>query len=81
MKIKFKGLIVLLSLISLVGCGNNGSSSEQVSSNNSSILNTTDYEVIDKSVSNVKTKDGSYVMPFNTIVTLRTCCGKDYNDI
>ena len=81
MKIKFKGLIVLLSLISLVGCGNNGSSSEQVSSNNSSILNTTDYEVIDKSVSNVKTKDGSYVMPFNTIVTLRTFCGKDYNDI
>ena len=81
MKIKFKIVVALLSLISLVGCGNNGSSSEQISSNNNSIPSTTDYEVIDKSVSNVKTKEGGYVLPFNTVVTLRTFCGKDYNDI
>lgn len=81
MKIGLKLIITVFSLVSLVGCGNNGSSSEQISSNNNSIPSTTDYEVIDKSVSNVKTKEGSYVLPFNTVVTLRTFCGKDYNDI
>ncbi|MBE6143847.1 MAG: hypothetical protein E7177_07705 [Erysipelotrichaceae bacterium] len=81
MKIGLKLIITLFSLVSLVGCGNNGSSSEQISSNNNSIPSTTDYEVIDKSVSNVKTKEGGYVLPFNTVVTLRTFCGKDYNDI
>lgn len=81
MKIGLKLIITLFSLFSLVGCGNNGSSSEQISSNNNSIPSTTDYEVIDKSVSNVKTKEGGYVLPFNTVVTLRTFCGKDYNDI
>ena len=81
MKFKFKTFIALLSLISLVGCGNSSSSESSIISSSNSIPNSTEYEVIDKSVSNVKTKDGSYVMPFNTIVTLRTFCGKDYNDI
>ena len=79
MKIKLKTVISLLSLISLVGCGNN--SSDNSSNNVPGIENTTDYQIVDKSVSNVQTKDGSYVMPFNTVVTLRTFCGKDYYDI
>lgn len=79
MKIKFITVITLLSLVSFVGCGNNSSSN---SSNEVPVIeNTPDYQVVDKSVSNVMTKDGSYVMPFNTVVTLRTFSGKDYYDI
>ena len=79
---KFKIFITLLSLISVCGCGNVNSSSENgLMSSSNSVPNTTTYEVIDKSVANVKTKDGFSVMPFNTIVTLRTFSGKDFNDI
>lgn len=70
MKIGLKRIISLCSLICVVGCGVNTSSE---------LLTT--YQVIDKSASNVKTKDGSYVMPFNTIVTLRTFSEKDSYDI
>ena len=80
MKFNLKVFILIFSLISLVGCGENGSSNE-TSSSVSSIPYTTEYQVIDKSVSNVRTKDGYLVQPFNTIVTLRTFSGKDYNDI
>lgn len=73
MKYKFKLFITLLSLISIVGC--------TTGKNSSSTIGLTDYQVIDKSVSNVRTKDGSLVSPFNTIVTLRTFNQKDHNDI
>lgn len=67
MKIKFKAFVILLSLISFVSCNNSG--------------NSTEYQVIDRTVSNITTKDGQKVTPFNTIVTLRTFCEKDFNDI
>ena len=76
MKNVLKKLFIALNLISLVSCGTNTSSSESSISSNVS----NDYEVIDKSVSNVTTKDGSKVQPFNTIVTLRTFSQKDHND-
>lgn len=83
MKIISKTFIALLILCSIVGCGNSNSSLDSLGGSISSSINenSTEYEVIDKSVSNVKTKDGEYVMPFNTIVTLRTFCKKDYNEI
>ena len=77
MRRKTTKLFVLLSLISFVSCGSNLPSSESSSINS----NSTDYEVIDKSVSNVTTKDGYKVQPFNTIVALRTYCQKDSSEI
>lgn len=77
MKINLKKIITLSSLLFIIGCGNNNSSS--ISS--SSKLNDTDYQIIDKSVSNIATKDGSVVTPFNTIVTLRTFSQKDHDEI
>ena len=71
MKLGLKTIISLFGLVSLIGCG----------SISNSVPLSTDYNVIDKSVLNVKTKDGLNVMPFNTIVTLRTFCEKDHNDI
>ena len=71
MKLGLKTIISLFGLVSLIGCG----------SISNSLTSSTDYNVIDKSVLNVKTKDGLNVMPFNTIVTLRTFCEKDHNDI
>ena len=79
MKRNITKLFILLSLISFVSCGNNLPSSE--SGSNSENINSTEYEVIDRSVSNVVTKDKVKVQPFNTIVTLRTFCQKDFNDI
>ena len=49
MKFGLKTIIALFGLVSLIGCGN------IISSGPSS----TDYQVVDKSVANVKTKDGS----------------------
>lgn len=69
---KTKKIIVLFSLFSIVGCGNG---------NNNSTSNKTDYQVIDRSVSNVETKDGKYVSPFNTVVSLRTFSQKDFDNI
>ena len=71
MKFGLKTIIALFGLVSLIGCGN------IISSGPSS----TDYQVVDKSVANVKTKDGSQVMPFNTIMTLRTFSQKDHDEI
>ena len=80
MKRKITKLFILLSLISFVGCGPNNSSSSDLPSSSVDV-NSTDYEVVDKSVSNVTSKDGSKVQPFNTIVALRTFSQKDHHSI
>ena len=80
MKRKITKLFILLSLISFVGCGTNNPSSSDLPSSSVDV-NSTDYEVVDKSVSNVTTKDGSKVQPFNTIVALRTFSQKDHHSI
>ena len=71
MKFGLKTIISLFGLVSLIGCGNVISSGPL----------STEYQVVDKSVANIKTKDGLSVMPFNTIMTLRTFSEKDHSEI
>lgn len=71
MKFGLKTIISLFGLVSLIGCG------DVISSGPLSTV----YQVVDKSVANIKTKDGLSVMPFNTIMTLRTFSEKDYSEI
>ena len=72
MKVTRKSFISLLSLIFLVACNVDDNSLKSVDSS---------YKIVDKSVENIITKDGVYVAPFNTVVTLRTFSQKDHNDI
>lgn len=73
MKKRSKLFLSLLSFISILGCSKNNPTN--------SFSSLTEYQVIDQSVYNVKAKDGTMVTPFNTIVSLRTFCQKDSNDI
>ena len=54
----------------------------QGSSNSSSTSNySTDYEVLEAYASNLKDSDGKVVTPFNTSVTFRAFCEKDYKEL
>lgn len=75
------GLFSILLCLVLVGCGGNVNSSNVSNDQSNLVPNTTNYEVISKKVSRVKTKENKSVDPFNTEVILVTYCGKDFNDI